>query len=69
MACLHSTFVGECTLFEEGVEFGCDAEGICVCEDDPTPAHSCESFECSTCQGNGCEECEDDYEDEEDEED
>jgi len=53
MGCIYSDFnEGKCTLWEEGdtstfkdSAIGCDTGGICVCEDDPNPWDSCESFE------------------------
>ncbi len=63
MSCIYSNIEGECTLFDEGVEMGGhDKVGNCMCEDDPTPSNSCESFECSDCRNNGCEICDEEFE-------
>ena len=46
MSCIYNGFDGKCELFDSGFQnFGCDENGICVCDEDPDPSYTCESFE------------------------
>ena len=55
MGCIYSNFQGQCTLciFNDNEEFvdsgiielGGQIDGICVCEDDPDPSCTCDSYE------------------------
>lgn len=57
MGCIYNNFDGDCQFFdaEDGDTSpeGCDEEGICICEDDPDPVDTCQSYEsnwtCSEC--------------------
>lgn len=60
MGCKYSDLVtGECQLYCPDIEMpGCDENGICMCDDDPCPAKTCDQFETdgSDCDGD-CENC------------
>lgn len=49
MGCKHSNFVGQCTIWDEddldSAPEGCEDDGACVVEDDPSPEDSCGSYE------------------------
>ena len=50
MGCIYSDFHGHCRMWEEDEEnvdcMGFDYDtGTCICEEDPDPAYSCESYE------------------------
>lgn len=52
MGCIYSNFFDECTKKDEDDDstyetenVGWDAEGHCVCEDDPEPVYSCMYYE------------------------
>ncbi len=46
MSCKYSDFNGYCQLFDDGIERPCcEADGACVCGDDPNPEDSCEDYE------------------------
>ena len=50
MACLHNSFGGVCSFFDENAvdidtNLGVSIEGFCLCEDDECPTDSCTYFE------------------------
>ena len=54
MACLYNNWEGECSMYDkehdtgssiDNCPVGWDIDGYCVCEDDPNPYDSCESYE------------------------
>lgn len=49
MGCKHSDINGLCQMFDEddveGRPEGCEDDGFCLVEDDPSPEDSCESYE------------------------
>ena len=48
MGCKFSDFEGKCQNFDEDNPIetpGCDDEGNCICEEDPDPSISCETYE------------------------
>lgn len=45
MTCKFSDINGYCELFDDSFEsFGCDSDGICICEDDEDPTILCEDY-------------------------
>lgn len=67
MSCLYSDFNGLCSLHDPNLDMnGCDTEGLCLCEEDPDPSYTCDSYESDyVCPECGCDlnndecECED----------
>ena len=66
MSCLYESNAlddaGRCQMFEPDIEnAGWSEDGQCVCSEDPVPSFTCEMFECSSCNNEGCEECDDNF--------
>ena len=46
MSCKYSNNNGICQFFGDGIErFGCQNDGVCICEDDEDPSYLCEDYE------------------------
>jgi hypothetical protein len=48
MTCIYSDLDGKCGMWSEDIDdglLGTNAEGYCVCEEDPDPLETCESYE------------------------
>ena len=47
MPCMFSNFDGVCDLFDPDIDddLCCDEDGYCLCEEDPNPEETCESYD------------------------
>jgi len=48
MTCIYSDLDGKCGMWindSDGDLLGTDSEGYCVCEEDPDPLETCDSYE------------------------
>jgi hypothetical protein len=47
MACKWSDFDGICSNFDNDIDedLCCDEDGYCLCEEDPEPSETCETYE------------------------